>query len=90
VVRAQGTSAAALAREFDDATPVAIITWGPDTAATATVQTSASGSPREQLSLRVARPRDPLPERSRGCWFTIYAARQFGASSGLAFLSGWL
>jgi sirohydrochlorin ferrochelatase len=29
----------------------------------ATVQTSASGSPREQLSLRVARPRDPLPER---------------------------
>jgi hypothetical protein len=54
VVRAPGASVAAVAREFDDSTPVAIITWSPDSAATATL-----ASPSLQISILALRPIDP-------------------------------
>jgi hypothetical protein len=60
VVRAPGTSAETLARELGDSTAVAIVTWGRDTSATATVET-----PGNALSIRVVRPSDPGAGRLR-------------------------
>lgn len=57
VVRAPAQRAETVAREFGDSIPVAIVTWGRDTAATALVENHDDGAP--PLSIRVIRPADP-------------------------------
>jgi hypothetical protein len=60
VVRAPGTSAAAVAQQYGDSTTVAILTWETDSGAVATVEHAAT-----RLSIRVARGSDPRPGRLR-------------------------
>jgi hypothetical protein len=60
VVRAPESGAATVARQFDDSTAVAIITWETDSGAVATVAHGAA-----QLSIRVMRGSNPRGERLR-------------------------
>jgi hypothetical protein len=59
VARARGGSAEAVARLFGDSTPVAVVEWGRDTAATAILE---SATP---LSIRLVRPGDSRHGRFR-------------------------
>jgi len=59
VALAQGGSAEAVARMFGDTTPVAVVEWGRDTAATAILE---SATP---LSIRLVRPGDSRQGRVR-------------------------
>jgi hypothetical protein len=60
VVRAPGTSAAAVAQHYRDSTAVAILTWESDSSAVATVERAAT-----RLSIRVVRGSDPRAGRLR-------------------------
>jgi hypothetical protein len=60
VVRAPGTSAAAVAQQYGDSTAVAILTWESDSSAVATVERAAT-----RLSIRVFRGSVPGPRRLR-------------------------
>ena len=65
VVRAPETTAADVARDFGDSTPVALISMEPDDAATATVEIPGNGSAAVRLSIRVFQPVDPRIGRLR-------------------------
>jgi len=58
VVRAPATNAETVARQFSDSTAVAIISWGTDSNAVATVVFAAGGPAAAQLSIRVVRRSD--------------------------------
>ena len=60
VVRAPGTSAAAVAQQYGDSTAVAILTWESDSSAVATVERATT-----RLSIRVVRGSDPGAGRLR-------------------------
>lgn len=59
VVRAPGTGTAAALRQVGNSTPVAILTWEPDDAATATVEIPRMDSSAVRLAIRLVRPVDP-------------------------------
>ena len=65
VVRAPRTSAETVARQFDDSTAVAIITWENDSSAVATVDLADGDPAAARLSIRVVRRGDPRSQRLR-------------------------
>lgn len=64
VVRAPQSSAETVAQELDRSTPVAVITWGRDTASTATVVVPGADT-TTTLSIRIVRPNAPGMGRLR-------------------------